>query len=77
MPWPVWPFPGRKLDLWGTNGEKWSPTSRLPDVSYAGYASGEKAIPKLATKTNVRDFGAKGDSLTDDTKAFNDAIAAT
>ncbi len=24
--------------LWGRNGELWSPTSRLPDLSYAGYS---------------------------------------
>jgi hypothetical protein len=64
-------------DLWGNDGEKWSPTSRLPDVSYAGYRCGEQPMPALAIKANVRDFGAKGDSIADDTKAFNDAIAAT
>jgi hypothetical protein len=64
-------------DLWGTDGEKWTPESRLPDVSYAGFKCGEETIPVMAVKSNVRDFGAKGDSLTDDTKAFINAITAT
>jgi hypothetical protein len=64
-------------DLWGQNGEKWTPPSRLPEVSFAGYQCGEKAIPTPAVTANVKDFGAKGDGTTDDTKAFNDAIAAT
>jgi hypothetical protein len=63
-------------DLWGNSGERWSPASRLPDFSYAGYHSGEKAIPTVAVKANVKDFGAKGDGIADDTKAFNDAIAS-
>lgn len=63
-------------DLWGNAGERWSPASRLPDFSYAGYHSGEKPIPTLAVKANVMDFGAQGDGIADDTKAFNDAIAA-
>lgn len=62
--------------LWGAKGEKWSPTSRLPDFSFAGYRSGEKPIPMPEVKGNVREFGAKGDGITDDTKAFEDAIAA-
>ena len=34
-------------DLWGKDGEKWKPDSRLPDFSYAGYHCGEDPIPKI------------------------------
>lgn len=34
------------------------------------------ALPSMDTWVSVRDFGAKGDGLADDTKAFRDAIAA-
>jgi hypothetical protein len=63
--------------LWGENGETWSPAGRLPDVSFAGYACGEQAIPKPPIVSNVRDFGAKGDGITDDSAAFLAAIAKT
>ena len=54
-----------------------SPSSRLPDFSFAGYHAGNKALPNVTIKTNVKDFGAKGDGTTDDTAAFKSAIAAT
>lgn len=38
---------------------------------------GKKAIPTLPVTANVKDFGAKGDGATDDSAAFNRAIAAT
>jgi len=50
---------------------------RLPDFSFAGYQRGEKAIPEVAVTANVRDFGAKGDGVTDDTAAFKAAIEKT
>ena len=50
--------------LWGEAGEKWSATGRLPDFSFAGYHRGERPIPELPRKTNVRDFGAVGDGTT-------------
>jgi hypothetical protein len=62
-------------DLWGRNGEKWSPQSRLPDFSFAGYHCGEAPLPTLPPGVSVKDFGAKGDGVTDDTQAFLDALA--
>lgn len=63
--------------LWGENGENWSPESRLPDFSYAGYHSGEKPIPEIDVTANVKDFGAVGDGVHDDSEAFIKAIAQT
>jgi hypothetical protein len=63
--------------LWGENGEKWTPESRLPDFSFAGYHCGEKPPPEVEVATNVRTFGARGDGKTDDTEAFKMAIEAT
>lgn len=60
--------------LWGKAGELWSPESRLPDFSYAGYHRGEKDLPKRAVEVSVKNFGAKGDGRTDDTAAFQQAI---
>jgi hypothetical protein len=61
--------------LWGTNGELWSASGRLPDFSYAGYHSGEAAIPELPRGRSVKEFGARGDGFTDDTAAFLRAIS--
>ncbi len=61
--------------LWGRTGEAWNPAGRLPDVSFAGYACGERPIPIIPVAANVRDFGAKGDGTRDDTDAFLAAIA--
>lgn len=62
--------------LWGVSGERWSPESRLPDFSFAGYHRGEAALPAPPVAHNVREFGAKGDGSTDDSDAFLTAIAA-
>lgn len=63
-------------DLWGASGERWAPDSRLPDFSFAGYRRGEAPIPSSAVTHNVRDFGAKGDGVADDSAAFLQALAA-
>ena len=74
---PSEPGNGQHSDLWGQRGELWTPTGRLPDVAYAGYERGEQAIPSPAVVANVRDFGARGDGVADDTQAFQAAIRAT
>ena len=62
-------------ELWGKNGEKWRPQSRLPDFSYAGYHCGEAPLPNLPRGVSVKDFGARGDGVADDSQAFLDALA--
>ena len=64
-------------DLWGKEGEKWSPQSRLPEFSFAGYHSGASPLPSAKATCNVSQFGAVGDGKTDCTKAFMRAIGAT
>ncbi|PSC76403.1 Zinc finger CCCH domain-containing 64 [Micractinium conductrix] len=65
--------------LWGQNGELWSPRSRLPDYSYIGYMANERAVPgesEYPSLFNVRNYGARGDGVADDTKAIQAAIKA-
>ncbi len=64
-------------ELWGKDGEKWSPQSRLPDFSFAGYHFGEDPLPLAEAVASVADFGAQGDDEKDDTEAFKQAIEAT
>ncbi|MBP7950000.1 MAG: hypothetical protein KA004_10120 [Verrucomicrobiales bacterium] len=68
---------GEISPLWGHRGEKWNPAGRLPDVSFAGYACGERPIPEPEVTANVRSFGAKGDGAADDSAAFAEAIMKT
>ncbi|MCA9192566.1 MAG: hypothetical protein KDB03_12415 [Planctomycetales bacterium] len=72
-------LPATVSQLWGISGELWSPTSRLPDFSYAGYRRGEVALPTdldLANRPSrsVKEFGAVGDGVADDTHAFTTAL---
>lgn len=62
--------------LWGAAGELWTPASRLPDFSLAGYRRGEEPFRLPAEQISVADFGARGDDQADDTAAFKRAIAA-
>ena len=70
-------FEHKYSKLWGQEGDVWLSTGRLPDFSYAGYHSGERAIPDYPVTANVADFGAKGDDDKDDSAAFKAALAAT
>lgn len=71
-------LPGAETSqLWGGHGELWKPDGRLPDFSRVGYHQGEDPIPTPAVVTDVRQHGAVGDGVHDDTDAFNAALAAT
>lgn len=60
---------------WGCAGELWNPAGRLPaDWSFAGYGNGDKPLPTLPIVANVKNYGAKGDNVTDDTAAFLAAL---
>ncbi len=63
-------------DLWGSDGERWSPAGRLPDYSYAGYQSGESTIPQPQVTAVITDFGAVADDGIDDSPAIQAAIDA-
>ena len=69
--------PSHYSALWGRDGEHWTPQSRLPDFSYAGYRRGETPLPAVQSVANVKTFGAKGDGNADDTAAFQKAIEAS
>ena len=43
-------------------------------MSVSGYAAGEAPLPNDPASSNVKDFGAVGDGITDDTTAFISAI---
>lgn len=60
----------------GCAGELWNASGRLTnDWSFAGFANGDSPIPNVPIVGNVKDYGAKGDNITDDTAAFLKALA--
>ncbi len=63
--------------VWGENGDLWnSADETLIDFSYAGYHQGLNDMPVWDVGVNVRDFGAVGDGVADDTQAFLNAMEA-
>jgi len=66
--------PEQTSRLWGQDGADWTPQSRLPDFSFAGYQRGEQPLPVVPRGVSVKDFGAQGDGTTDDTAAFQKAL---
>lgn len=48
----------------------------IPNVSYAGYKYGSQSLPTGGTLYNVKNYGAQGDGVTDDTAEIRNAIAA-
>ena len=64
-------------ELWGKDGERWSPTSRLPDYSFAGYHCGERPLPDVPAANDATKFGATANDDTDDAAAIQKAIDAT
>jgi hypothetical protein len=61
--------------LWGASGESWK--QRLPDFSFAGYHFGEVQPPLVLQVADVKQFGAVGDGVHDDSEAFLQAIERT
>jgi hypothetical protein len=57
-------------DNWGINGEKWTAYGPLGDYRMAGCMT----VPILTKQVNVKDHGAIGDGVSDDTQAFLYAI---
>ena len=76
----IFPFQGFSAthsSLWGRQGEKWSPDSRLPFFGYAGYHCGDAPIPEVKAVAKVTDFGAKANDDIGDSDAIQAAIDAT
>lgn len=71
----AFPAPAQHSQLWSERGAQWTPQSRLPDFSFAGYRRGEKSLPNEPPGVSVKEFGARGDGETDDTAAFLKALA--
>lgn len=76
--WPDDPALPVVSDLWGVEGEFWSPASRLPLVAFAGFREGKESLPEISRiVANVLDFGASNtEGSSNDTTAFQLAIAS-
>jgi hypothetical protein len=61
-------------ELWAQYAANPDRHPNLPNCSYAGYECGEKPLPTPKVVANVRNAGAKGDGVSDDTDAFGRAI---
>ena len=59
----------------GTNGEKQSYSSLLPNFPFAVYHHGEDVIPDLPVKANVKDVGAVGDGLSNGYRSISKSLA--
>lgn len=62
-------------DLWLQYANSPNTHPNIPNNSYAGYRRGEVPLPSPPIVNSVRDFGAQGDGVADDTAAFKAAIA--
>ncbi|MCB1008389.1 MAG: hypothetical protein KDB94_05770 [Acidobacteria bacterium] len=71
------PLPPDRSRLWGVEGELFDPAGPVTDFSFAGYHFGERPLPEVPVVADVRDFGAVGDGVADDSDAFVAALAAT
>ena len=60
--------------LWRQYTENPDTHPNIPNISHAGYRRGEQPLPRPPVVANVRDAGAKGDGVTDDSTAFREAI---
>src|SRR6185295_15048919 len=68
------PVTAQTSELWGVNGERWDPRSRLPDFSFAGYHSGEAPVPNVPRGFSVEKSPPNGAGPTDGRTAFPMAV---
>lgn len=68
---------GTYSKIWGKEGASWNAEDgTLIDFSFAGYHQGKNDFPDWETGANVKDFGAVGDGIADDTESFRKAMSA-